>query len=312
MASGNRLGCALSKLLATYRCPYCRHLPPRVLRSGDGSLLCGHCGDPLERVPLVRPWPAIAGALVVAAVVASALPNRAPQALQSLPESRQALAPAVSSAVAAAVGPAGLVGLSEDALLLKLADADRAWIPRAEPLGDGRIRYVYKRRAGDPELTIPEIRALIASPPTFSRERLAIGGLLSDLQQAGVRIELSQPRKPGAAGEWDPGQRTIRIQPRVVGKGSREFAKVLNHEAIHVAQSCSARGRLRSNPRPLGLSEQLPGSLAAVLEEPIYRQASANEQRLEREAYANQERLELGSALVRQHCPTASSSTSGS
>jgi hypothetical protein len=63
---------------------------------------------------------------------------------------------------------------------------------------------------------------------------------------------------------------------------------------------------LRATPRPLGLSEQLPGTLAAVLEEPIYRQASAQEQRLEREAYANQDRLGLGAALVRQHCPDAS------
>jgi len=77
---------------------------------------------------------------------------------------------------------------------------------------------------------------------------------------------------------------------------------VLNHEAIHVAQSCGVHGRLRSSPRPLGLGEQMPESLASVLEEPLYRHASATEQRLEREAYANQERLELGAALVRQHC----------
>lgn len=249
---------------------------------------------------MVRPWPAVAGALVVAAVVASALPHRAPPVAPAA-SSQPALAPVL----AAAIGPAGLIGVAEESLLQQLAEADRAWIPRAEPLPDGRIRYLYKRRAGDPELTIPQIRALMASPPTFSRERLAIGELLSDLRRVGVRIELTQPRKPGAAGEWDPGQRTIRIQPRVVRKGSQEFAKVLNHEAIHVAQSCSARGLLRATPRPLGLSDQLPGSLAAVMEEPIYRQASVHEQRLEREAYANQERLGLGAALVRQHCPPA-------
>jgi hypothetical protein len=161
---------------------------------------------------------------------------------------------------------------------------------------------VYKRRAGDPELTIPQIKALIASPPTFRRERLAIAALLAELQRVGVRVEISQPRKLGAAGEWEPAQRTIRIQPRVLGKGSLEFAKVLNHEAIHVAQSCGVRGWLRSSPRPLGLSEQLPDALLGVLQEPIYRQASAQEQRLEREAYANQGELDLGAALVRQHC----------
>lgn len=267
-------------------------------RSPDGTLLCGHCGDPLERVRLVRPWPALAGAVVVVAALATALPQRlmAPPPLA---------APSAGAPALAAARPAGLVGIAEEALQQQLADADRAWIPRAEPLADGRTRYVYKRRAGDPELSLEQIRALIASPPSFARERLAIGGLLQELRRVGVRIELGPPRKVGAAGEWDPSQRTIRILPSVVGKGSQEFAKVLNHEAIHVAQSCSARGQVRANPQPLGLDEQLPGPLAAVLEEPVYRQASALEQRLEREAYANQHRLELGVALVRQHCPAA-------
>ena len=268
---------------------------------------------------MVRPWRALAGALVVAGAVLAAQPQRLPplpwpqpasprSAPQPAPQAAAQPAPQLadgplsSPAQASSTAATGLVGLPADRLLQGLADADRAWIPRAERLPDGRTRYVYKRRAGDPELTIPQIRALIASPPSFQRERLAITGLLAELRRVGVRIELSQPRKRGAAGEWEPRQRTIRILPRVVGKGSREFAKVLNHEAIHVAQSCGVLGRLRTSPRPLGLGEQMPESLASVLEEPLYRHASATEQRLEREAYANQERLELGAALVRQHC----------
>ncbi|MFM7550663.1 MAG: hypothetical protein ACKO8I_17725 [Cyanobacteriota bacterium] len=274
-----------------------------MLRGADGSLLCGHCGDPLERVPLVRPGPAIAGALVLVALVVAALPRRTAQFPGALPGGPVVAHPPLVQALAAAQGPPGLIGISEAALQQQLAEADRSWIPRAEPLPDGRIRYLYKRRAGEPELSIEELRAMIASPPSFERERQVIWQLLEVLRRVGVRIELSAPRKPGAAGEWDPAQRTIRIQPRVVAKGSREFARVLNHEAIHVAQSCGARGRLRSAPEPLGLGERLPGPLAAVLEEPIYRQASPAEQRLEREAYANQHRLELGAALVQQHCP---------
>lgn len=281
------------------RCPCLRHLPLRVLRSNDGSLRCGHCGDPLERVPVVRPWRAIVVALAVAGALIAAQPRR--QTLQPTPRPAPQVAEAPISSPAQAAS-AGLVGLRADVLLRRLAEADRAWIPRAERLPDGRTRYVYKRRAGDPELTIPQLRGLIASPPSFRRERQAIVAMLAELQRAGVRIEITQPRKLGAAGEWEPARRTIRIQPRVVGKGSAEFAKVLNHEAIHVAQSCSVRGRLRTSPRPLGLGEKMPASLASVLEEPLYRRASALEQRLEREAYANQTRLELGAGLVRQHC----------
>ncbi len=198
---------------------------------------------------------------------------------------------------------AGLLPEQEAALLQRLATADRQWLPRAETLPSGAVRYHYRRRANEPRLSVAELRALIANPPSFGAERLAIGELLMVLAKAGVRLELGQPRKPGAAGEWDPAARTLRIQPRVVAKGSVEFARVLNHEAIHVAQSCSNRG-LRSRPRPLGLPSALPDHLSGVLNESVYSQASEQERQLEREAYANQTRLNLGAQLVRRHCGT--------
>ena len=196
---------------------------------------------------------------------------------------------------------AGLLPEQEAALLQQLATADRQWLPRAETLPSGAVRYHYRRRANEPKLSVAELRALIANPPSFWAERLAIGELLTVLAKAGVRLELSQPRKPGAAGEWDPAARTMRIQPRVVAKGSVEFARVLNHEAIHVAQSCSNRG-LRSRPRPLGLPSAVPDHLTGVLNESVYSKASEQERQLEREAYANQTRLSLGAQLVRRHC----------
>ena len=195
----------------------------------------------------------------------------------------------------------GLLPEQEAALLQQLATADRQWLPRAETLPSGAVRYHYRRRANEPKLSVAELRALIANLPSFGAERLAIGELLTVLAKAGVRLELSQPRKPAAAGEWDPAARTLRIQPRVVAKGSVEFARVLNHEAIHVAQSCSNRG-LRSRPRPLGLPSALPDHLTAVLSESVYSKASEQERHLEREAYANQSRLNLGAQLVRRHC----------
>jgi hypothetical protein len=189
----------------------------------------------------------------------------------------------------------------EPTLLQQLADADKQWVPRAETLPNGSIRYHYRRRAGEPRLSLAELRALMANPPTFGTERLAIGELLKVLAAAGVHLEISQPRREGAAGEWDPRARIMRIQPRVVSKGSVEFAQVLNHEAIHVAQSCRNRG-LRSSPRPLGLPTALPSHLSGVLQEPLYRRASARERQLELEAYANQSRLRLGAELVRSQC----------
>ena len=114
---------------------------------------------------------------------------------------------------------AGLLPEQETALLQQLAAADRQWLPRAETLPSGAVRYHYRRRANEPKLSVAELRALIVNPPSFGAERLAIGELLTVLAKAGVRLELSQPRKPGASGEWDPAARTLRIQPRVVAKG---------------------------------------------------------------------------------------------
>jgi hypothetical protein len=87
----------------------------------------------------------------------------------------------------------------------------------------------------------------------------------------------------------------------VPAKGSREFARVLNHEAIHVAQSCRG-GSLRSRPLPLGLPQQLDAASQRHLADPIYAKASARERTLEAEAYANQDRLSLGLQLLQVHC----------
>lgn len=208
------------------------------------------------------------------------------------------------------------LALLESGLLESLSQADRDWIPRAEPLPDGGTRYLYKRRVGDPELTIPQIQALIARPPSYVVEHNRIRSLLAVLDRAGAAVELADPLKIGAAAEWDPQARTLRLQPELPQRGSVEFARVLNHEAIHVAQSCAAGG-LRASPRPLGL-HPLPARSAASgdsggiapqgpttpLDDPVYANLTPLERRMEEEAYALQHRLELGEKLVRLHCLT--------
>lgn len=188
-----------------------------------------------------------------------------------------------------------------DSLMHQLALADRQWRPRAEPLPGGGTRYVYRRRPGEPELTLDAIKALMRHPPTFAEERQRIAQLRQALGGLGVRVELSPPHKPGAAAEWDPSARTIRLKPGVVAQGSAAFLRVLNHEAIHVAQSCRGGG-IGAAPQPLGLSQQLPTHLQAVLQEPTYASASAHERQLEREAYAQQEQLDLGLSLLSLYC----------
>lgn len=290
--------------MARYRCPYCEPRPLLSRQGRDGVWICARCGDPLQRLPWLRPWQALAGGLVALGFGMAALPPllTLPRSLQTWPQ--PPAAPQPTTALLSAPRPAGLEGWQPAELLDQLSAADAAWRPRAETLPDGRIRYHYRRRQGDPELSLEQVRALIANPPSFAEEQARIAELLDLLGSAGVVIQLTQPRKAGAAGEWDPRSRRLWVKPSVLDSGSRDFAQVLNHEAIHVAQSCRGGG-ITAQPQPLGLPDQLPPTLQGVLGEPVYRQASPLEQRLEREAYANQHLLELGPLLLRSHCHLA-------
>jgi len=190
-------------------------------------------------------------------------------------------------------------------LLQQLAEGDARWTPRVEYLSGGGTRYVYRRRPGEPPLSLAQIRALIDLPPSFDKEREVVVELLRTLQDVGVQLDLTKPRKRAAAAEWDGAARSLRIDPSVVGHGTLDFARVLNHEAIHVAQSCFGGG-LRAYPKLLGLDNQLTPELAEQLDQPTYAGATSAERALEAEAYANQNRLGLGAALVSRHCPLRS------
>jgi hypothetical protein len=230
-------------------------------------------------------------------------------ALLSLKEQSKGTAPHGDSGVKitseARSRPAPTLGTPDqfgrNEVLEQLALADRQWVPKAERLANGSTRFSYKRHVGEPSLSIEQIRNLMANPPTFSMERQSISRIWQILERAGVDIRLTQPRKDGAAGEWDAKARTLRIQPGLLNKGSKEFVLVLNHEAIHVAQSCK-RGSLTAYPKLIGLPNDLPPALEFVLEKPQYRNTSLLAKSLEREAFANQADLDLGPSLLQTYC----------
>ena len=291
--------------MARFRCPTCRSRPLRLQQPFTGIPRCGRCGDLLEPEP--RSGRAWGLALGVAALVlgGAAFPGLLEQ-VGSLPKQ----APDVTTRLLERFEPAPdpllrPKALLEGGLLASLEEADRQCIPTAEPLAGGGTRFLYRRRAGEPELSVPELQAMIDSPPDHGEKRRGIADLLTVLEQVGVQVQLVEPRKTGAAGEWDHAARTLRIKPAVVEKGTVDFAQVLNHEAIHVAQSCAAGG-LRAVPRTLGLGQEVPTELQVHLDDPLYAGASDWEKALEREAYANQRQLEIGASLVRSHCRTRS------
>lgn len=291
--------------MTRYRCPSCRGLLTLHSRQRQRSApACGLCRCPMRRVGRLPAGPLLAVGVAVGGLVVAGLPDLIDgwASLAAGPSALPRLFERFEPAPAPAERPMALLG-GQQQLFEQLALADRQWVPTAEPLPDGGTRYLYRRRLGERELTIAEIRDRIANPPSFHAERQAILTLLQTLQSAGVRLVIAEPRKSGAAGEWDHAVRTIRIQPVVLEKGTVEFAKVLNHEAIHVAQSCSAGG-LRSRPAMLGLDATLHPEQEHQLRDPLYATASEEEQAMEREAYANQDRLGIGADLVRTQCRT--------
>jgi hypothetical protein len=190
---------------------------------------------------------------------------------------------------------------SQGRLFQALEGADRRWLPRVEVIPGVGKRYHYQRRQGEPPLTLDEVKRLLANPPSYRRERQAIADLLEQLERGGVSVVVAAPKQKGAAGEWNPRRGELRLRPDVVTKGTREFALVLNHEAIHVAQSCR-NGALTARPRLLGLSRQLDDRARRHLREPLYAKASREQRELEEEAYGNQQNLNLGWQLLVQHC----------
>jgi len=301
------------------RCPLCGAQPLHVWRSRRGEPLCGDCGGLLERrrrggngqiLVLTLAFLALVALAAVDLIDRRSILSPSGPLMQRLVERVR-----VETGMATPIQEQPLTLINEG-LFERLSEADQQWLPRVEPLPEGGQRYLYKRRLGDPELNLAQIRALLADPPTYAAEQQAIRQLLEVLQGAGVRLRLVEPQKPGAAAEWDHSLRMLRIKPSVVEEGSLEFARVLNHEAIHVAQSCRGGG-LGETPVALGLSRRLAPELAEQLrdlfDQPAaaaggtangtYGEATPAERGLEQEAYANQHRLGLGASLVAAHCP---------
>lgn len=189
-------------------------------------------------------------------------------------------------------------------LLSQLEDADLQWHPQEEILANGSTRYLYKRREGEPDLSVAELQRLLKSPPTFQQERKDITELLQALERAGAKVVIEPTLKEGAAAEWDHRASTLRIQPKIIQKGSVDFLRVLSHEAIHVAQSCKA-GSLQSKPEALGINVTTRTDILAKLKDPVYSEATQWEQLLEKEAYATQDYPSIVGYHLAKQCNAA-------
>jgi hypothetical protein len=184
----------------------------------------------------------------------------------------------------------------------RLQRSDGLWRPRVDVKADGRRVYRLRRLAGDPPLDLAAMQALERSEDPFAADRLQVQELLDTLRRHGVRLRLGQPRRGGALAEWEPRAQVLRLRPDSLDQGHRGLARILNHEAIHVAQSCAAGG-LSQPPQLLGLPRALPADLEPVLQSATYALLDEGSRELEREAFAGQGRPGLGARLIRRHCP---------
>ena len=194
------------------------------------------------------------------------------------------------------------IGVANQRLVLDvLAQNDRQWQPRLVVNHQGLQEYTYRQRSGAPGLSLKDIQALLRTPPDYSSDVESIKNLLSALDRYGVTVVIAEPNRIGASGEWNPRRGEMRISHLVVKRGTQAFRRVLNHEAIHTAQSC-AGGSIRSRPKPLGLSRRLDKTAIRHLQSEIYADLTSIDRRLEEEAYANQEDPEIGALLLKVHC----------
>jgi hypothetical protein len=221
------------------------------------------------------------------------------QAPPSIPPA--AIAPAKPLKVARLPENLELGPSNQTMVLAALRQNDQQWLPRLERMPNGKARYTYKRRTGEPAKTLDQLKAMANNPPNYSQEQRAIKQLLYELNRSGATVVIAQPKKEGAAGEWNPRRGDMRITQNVGGKGTVEFAKVLNHEAIHTAQSC-AGGSIRSQPKPLGISREISRQAMKQLNKSVYAEIRTQQRILEEEAYANQDTMGIGRELLLEHC----------
>lgn len=257
-------------------------------------MLPGLLSRPL-RLHLLLPW---AGALLGLALTAPARsapgssPSRVPVAEVLRPPAWVQWSPGVR-------GP--IQPTEVDLLLRRLEESDRDWLPRRRRLPDGRVQVTARRLHGDPPLSQAQVEAMLRDPPRWERERAAIRGLLERLRRLGVTVTFETLVAPEASGQWQPQRRRLSLRPDLPDQGSRLFALVLNHEAIHVAQSCAAGG-LQQLPRPLGLGGRPASAQLQLLAKPLYRDRSPAVQAVEAEAFAHQADLRIGASLLDRHC----------
>jgi hypothetical protein len=186
-------------------------------------------------------------------------------------------------------------------LINKLENADNNLIPKYESNPQGGGSYKYKKTNFSPELSISEIEEWINNPPKFNTEKNFILEQINLLDNLDIKIALVNFENNKIAAEWVYAKKFLKINIQSIQNGTKVFAKILNHEIIHIAQSCNG-GKISSKPILLGLEINLNKEEKYLLGSKIYKNKSKKELNLEKEAYSHQKKLDFGTELITKHC----------
>jgi hypothetical protein len=168
-----------------------------------------------------------------------------------------------------------------------------------DPLG--QVSYRYSLREGEAKKNEAELKKLLETSRQNENYTRKIYRLLDTLSSHGVSVVIGEPLKKGASGEWDPSMQVLRLSPKSLTMGSEVILEILNHESVHVAQSCKGGG-INYRPQPLDLPLSPARITSKPLKSDVYSSISAVQRRLEQEAYSYEYSNRAARTLLAEHC----------
>ena len=167
---------------------------------------------------------------------------------------------------------------------------------------NGKIKYTYRKLPNEPLKTIEELERLIKNPQQTRKYEVFIKKSLLFLLSNEIKISLKDLEEREPSGQWIHKDKTVIINKKILKEGTINFAHLLSHEIIHVAQSCKGGG-FDSYPVLLGLELDKPKSYYyKFLENDIYKDLKEKDTMLEVEAYANQEKISQTINAFKYYC----------
>tara|TARA_Y100000589_G_scaffold216070_1_gene203891 strand:- start:295 stop:996 length:702 start_codon:yes stop_codon:yes gene_type:complete len=192
-------------------------------------------------------------------------------------------------------------GSNIDFVLRLLKKADKRNAPKILTNADSSKSITYKKNNFQRELSKKELIYLIKNPQNFYKEQIFVKDSLKFLNQLGVSVFLVDLDNEKGSAYWLPEKKSIKIDSKTINAGSLTFAKILNHEMIHIAQSCKG-GAINSFPRLIGLDEKMNKEKIYLLSSKVYKNLTKYQISLEKEAYSYQDNLSVGKYLINKFC----------